>query len=225
MPGRVTRSQQTLNRIQEAGLSEDEYQSYESRAYELYLQNFEREWLQRREAYLGGERIPAARERLRAELGDEVYDRYLYAKGSTNRVKVQRVLPGSAAQLAGLKPGDVVLSYDGERLFDVEDLRAARWYLHTSDDSQRADGHLREARHAGSAGWLSQTSIFLPGLTPAAPGRGTGSLLTVVVGSGVVAPFPCKLSCPESSEPLPVGPAALAEESVTSSPEHSGPGS
>jgi C-terminal processing protease CtpA/Prc len=144
VPERVTRDQQLLGRIQEAGLSEDEYERYESRAYALYLENFEREWLQRREAYLSEERIPGSRERLRAELGDEVYDRYLYAKGSPNRVKVQRVLPGSAAQQAGLKPGDVLLSYDGERLFGIEDLRAASYRGEPGElatlEVRRADG-------------------------------------------------------------------------------------
>ena len=143
-PERAGRDQRVLLRVEQAGLSVDEYQSYESRAYELYLENFEQEWLQQREAYLNGDRIPGSRERLRAELGDDAYDRYLYANGSANRVKVRRVLPGSAAQQAGLNEGDVLLAYDGERLFTFEDLRAASYRGEPGElatlEVRRADG-------------------------------------------------------------------------------------
>ena len=126
-PSQGNRDRQMLRRIEQAGLSEDEYSAYESRAYELYLENFEQEWLQRRESFLNGDRLPSSRERLRTELGDDAYDRYLFANGSPNRVRVRRVLPGSAAEQVGLAEGDVLVSYDGERLFDFEDLRAASY--------------------------------------------------------------------------------------------------
>ncbi len=55
---------------------------------------------------------------LRQELGDEDYDRYLYAIGRPNRVLTRSVLSGGPAEQAGLQPGDAIISYGGERVFD-----------------------------------------------------------------------------------------------------------
>jgi len=49
--------------------------------------------------------------------GDAAYDWLLYAAGRSNRVKVESVLAGSAAAEAGLRPGDYVVGYAGERIF------------------------------------------------------------------------------------------------------------
>ncbi len=62
---------------------------------------------------------------LRAEIGDEAYDRYLFGTGQANRVQVSSVIPGSPAEQIGLLPGDVIESYGGERLFSFSDLRNA----------------------------------------------------------------------------------------------------
>jgi hypothetical protein len=62
---------------------------------------------------------------LREELGDEVYDLVLYAAGENNRVIVGDVLQSSPAERAGLEPGDVVLGYDGRRIFNGTELRGA----------------------------------------------------------------------------------------------------
>jgi len=62
---------------------------------------------------------------LRQELRDEDYDRYLYALGKTNRLEAGEVLTGSLASDAGLRQGDVILSYDDVRLFRPSDLLVA----------------------------------------------------------------------------------------------------
>jgi hypothetical protein len=54
---------------------------------------------------------------VRESYGDETYDWFLYAADRTNRVRVESVLGGSAADEAGLRAGDVILSYDGQRIF------------------------------------------------------------------------------------------------------------
>ncbi len=75
-----------------------------------------------------GERMRELREQqpdIRAEVGDENYDRYLYAAGDSNRVQVSSIIDGSAAQLAGLENGDVVLSYADERVFSMRELQRA----------------------------------------------------------------------------------------------------
>lgn len=69
-------------------------------------------------------RINADARSLREEIGDDTYDRYLYATGADNRVKVDSVIPGSAAEIAGLQAGDLIESYADERLFDFSELRS-----------------------------------------------------------------------------------------------------
>jgi len=71
------------------------------------------------------EQLDAERPDLREELGDERYDAYLYASGRSNRVVVAAVIPGSAAESAGLREGDIVSSYAGDRLFDIRTLQRA----------------------------------------------------------------------------------------------------
>ncbi len=61
---------------------------------------------------------------LRQELGDADYDRYLYATGQPNRVRVAQVIETSPAAQAGLAAGDTVLSYAGERVFNFRELVA-----------------------------------------------------------------------------------------------------
>jgi membrane-associated protease RseP (regulator of RpoE activity) len=54
---------------------------------------------------------------LRTTYGDETYDWFLYATNRPNRVIVEGVLGGSAAEEAGIRAGDVIVSYDRERVF------------------------------------------------------------------------------------------------------------
>lgn len=65
------------------------------------------------------------RNELRNEIGEEAYDRLLYASEQNNRVLINDVLESSPAQEIGLKPGDVLISYDGTRVFSRRDLRVA----------------------------------------------------------------------------------------------------
>ena len=62
---------------------------------------------------------------LRAELGEEVYDGLLYAQGKTNRVVVSDVFMRSPAEEADIRERDVVLRYDGGRVFTPQELRRA----------------------------------------------------------------------------------------------------
>ena len=65
-------------------------------------------------------------QQVRDTFGDTAYDRYLYAIDQPNRVRIERVLPGSNAERAGLAPGDVLLSYDRQTVRSLDDvLRAA----------------------------------------------------------------------------------------------------
>ena len=63
--------------------------------------------------------------RFRDSLSDDDYDRMLYATGEKNRVVLAHLLHGSPAMDAGLRDGDVVLSYNDVRIFQPRDLQRA----------------------------------------------------------------------------------------------------
>ena len=60
---------------------------------------------------------------LRGELGDDNYERYLKAQGAPTAVQVTQVLDRSPGSQAGLQPGDEITSYNGNRVFNVMELR------------------------------------------------------------------------------------------------------
>jgi len=66
----------------------------------------------------------ASQSLLRSELGDSEYERYLAAQGRPTAIQVTQVLGDSPGSQAGLKPGDQIVGYNGERVFGVSDLRA-----------------------------------------------------------------------------------------------------
>ena len=59
---------------------------------------------------------------LRDELGDPQYERYLEANNRPTSIAINSILESSPAQAAGLMPGDRIVSYDGQRVFNVGDL-------------------------------------------------------------------------------------------------------
>lgn len=61
---------------------------------------------------------------IRDELGDDGYDKYLFALGQTNRVRVDDVMTDSPAAEAGLAPGDMILRYGDNRVFAPDELVA-----------------------------------------------------------------------------------------------------
>lgn len=62
---------------------------------------------------------------LREELGDTDYERYLTANGRPTNVGIGSVIGSSPAQMAGLRPGDDIVSYDGQRVFTMTDINMA----------------------------------------------------------------------------------------------------
>ena len=54
---------------------------------------------------------------VREDYGEGAYDWFLYAAGRPNRVKVESVLGGSAASEVGLRAGDHIYAYGGERIY------------------------------------------------------------------------------------------------------------
>jgi len=85
-----------------------------------------------REGWIGTERyaqavrnLDGSLDALRRELDEQSYDRLLFAMGRPNRVAVQAVIGSSPAQQIGLQAGDIIMSYDGKRLFNGNELRTA----------------------------------------------------------------------------------------------------
>jgi len=116
--------------LMQAGFNASEAAYYRRRYDEaamaqLYLRDrAEREgWIGTPRYYDALREARAGLDSLRDEMGDEAYSRYLYALGRPNRVTIRRVIGGSAAEAAGLQPGDILLRYDGSRVYAVSDLR------------------------------------------------------------------------------------------------------
>jgi len=63
---------------------------------------------------------------IRRSIGDEAYDRYLYALGSPNRVAVRSIIDISPASKAGFRIGDVVIRYGGENVYFTHELTELR---------------------------------------------------------------------------------------------------
>ena len=63
-----------------------------------------------------------AYQELRPEIGDDAYDRMLYALGRTNRVVVRDIMQNSAAEQYDLRANDRIIEYNGQRVFTSQEL-------------------------------------------------------------------------------------------------------
>jgi membrane-associated protease RseP (regulator of RpoE activity) len=66
--------------------------------------------------------IEQQRTSIRDEIGDDAYDRYLFAMGRTNRIIVNDVMFQSVAEEVGLEAGDLIVRYDDALLFAPDEL-------------------------------------------------------------------------------------------------------
>lgn len=71
---------------------------------------------------------------LRERLGDADYEKYLTAQGGQASVTVREVIGESPANRAGLRPGDRILSYDGKRIFTMNELRSTAFSGEAGED-------------------------------------------------------------------------------------------
>lgn len=95
-------------------------------------------------------------DRLRPDLGDDRYDWFLYASGQFNRVLVADVLERSAAETAGIQPGDRILRYGEQRVFSASELAALTMQGRSGEpvvvDVERAGGVQRVTLPRGPIG-------------------------------------------------------------------------
>ena len=114
-----------VGRMVEGGFAEDEARRILQLESEAAYKALQASW----EAQRSGEALdPFAADAnpqsiLRSEIGDDAYARYLEAQGQPTAVGITQVLDGSPGSTAGLLPGDEIVSYNGERLFSVAELR------------------------------------------------------------------------------------------------------
>jgi len=125
-------SPSALDPFLEAGFDPDRAEYVKQLQDDLALQRLylrdqaEREGWLRSPRYRDAMQAIAQREEgLAQELGQDDYDRYLYAIGRPNRVLVGDVLANGPAQRAGIQIGDAILSYGGDRIFEANSLVTA----------------------------------------------------------------------------------------------------
>jgi hypothetical protein len=119
---RAREREQRLDRLVRAGLSRERAEWVERREQELQLQAEQARYdAQRSGQPVRGVDIEAS---LRKEMGDAEYEKYLTGTGRSTQVQVRDVLASSAAERAGLRPGDQIVSYAGTRVFDTGELNA-----------------------------------------------------------------------------------------------------
>jgi len=107
-------------RLVENGFSPQEADQILRRESELQMASLQARY----EARLSGERadLPDPSQVLREELGDDAYGRYLEANGRSATVTVSSIYEGSPASNAGLRPGDEIVRYDGNRVFSMNEI-------------------------------------------------------------------------------------------------------
>lgn len=111
-----------LDRLVQAGFSRDRAEAIDRRVQELQVQDQQARFdAQRNNQQYRGMDIEAT---LRKEMGDADYEKYLAGTGRPTSVRVMDVQASSPAENAGLKPGDQIVSYAGQRVFDTNDLNA-----------------------------------------------------------------------------------------------------
>lgn len=114
------RQRLAIDRLVAAGFAPDRAEWINRRTQELRMQTMQSQYEARREGRPPPADVEAST--LRAELGDQDYERFLSAQGRPTSVNITGVLASSPAERAGLQQGDEIVSYDGRRVFDVQEL-------------------------------------------------------------------------------------------------------
>ena len=114
-----------VGRMVEGGFSEDEARRILQQESEAAYKAMQAAW----EAQRNGEDVDLfsatnnPQSILRADIGDDAYARYLEAQGQPTSITITQVLGGSPGNNAGIQAGDHLVSYNGERIFNVAELR------------------------------------------------------------------------------------------------------
>jgi len=123
---RQTRRSRTLSetrkrRLVAAGFAEEEANWLLKNESDVQLQTLYRDHEARLQNSQSTPRVSSA-DQLRANIGDDYYERYLKANNRSTNVSVGSILGSSPGENAGLQTGDRIVRYAGERVFNVRDL-------------------------------------------------------------------------------------------------------
>ena len=112
--------------LTEAGFAQDRAEAILDRSSELQWEAMQAQFEARSEgrSFNWADLETNPNWRLRQELGDDGYERYLAAMGQSTQVTIQGVYESSPAARIGLEAGDQVLAYNGTRVFNTMELRA-----------------------------------------------------------------------------------------------------
>jgi hypothetical protein len=159
----------------EASLVESGVRSDEASRLREYFEEIELERLYlldqaKREGWFGSPRFRQTNQELVArmieDLGEDGYDRLLYGSGQHNRVKVVDVLKDSPASHAGLRQGDYIVRYAGERIYQGRTLTDATASgapgASTAVDIERGNEELRVYVPRGPLGVRIEAARHLP---------------------------------------------------------------
>jgi hypothetical protein len=120
-------------RLAAAGFTPEEVAYLRRRQAEDQMLQIDFDDRARREGWIGTPRyteelakLPDRGDTLRRELGESEYDRYLYASGMPNRIAVTNVIQTSPAEAAGLRRGDIIVQYGGEKVYSSQQLTELR---------------------------------------------------------------------------------------------------
>ena len=108
-------------RLEEAGFPPEQAAWILQREEEMRLENLNAQWERRRQAFLEDDGN-MQRNPLRDEMGDADYERYLEATGRPTNVYVSNLVDNSQAKSAGFQTGDEIVRYNGQRVFNFNEL-------------------------------------------------------------------------------------------------------
>jgi len=105
-----------------AGFAEEEAARIVQIESEETLRQLQAQFDRRRERAAANDNSFVNSNAIRSELGDQNYERYLEANGWPTSARVGAVIGGSAGEGAGLRAGDNIISYAGERVFNLNEI-------------------------------------------------------------------------------------------------------
>jgi len=105
-----------------AGFAQEEAARIVQIESEQSLRQLQAQYDRRRERAASADSYLANTNPIRAELGDQNYERYLEANGFPTTTQISSVIGGSPGESAGLRAGDSIISYAGERVFNLNEL-------------------------------------------------------------------------------------------------------
>lgn len=122
-----------LQKLIDAGLNPDRAEFILDKQERFQYEHMQLSYQYRHQQDKGSEQARALQEQLRNyshprkmlehELSPQEFELYLESSGHRQEMQVDRIVDNTPAASAGLRPGDKIISYNGERIFHMGDLR------------------------------------------------------------------------------------------------------